>query len=165
MPKNFGCHHCLRKQTCPNRFPNLYVQLFFEFRLLVPSFGKCSSNIIDPNVEVPKIYFSTIYMHIFSLFYIFQNTKRFSSLFVFPLYHTNIAKNQTNIRQRPTTHFASAAGIFNSRLRYARLRISTIVNSKYSRLARTPQGGPRFVYGHDWHVDVVPVSGVQRIVY
>ncbi len=59
---------------------------------------------------------------------------------------------KTNIRQRPTTHFASAAGIFNS-----------IVNSGYSRLARTPQGGPRFFY--DWHVDVVPVSGVQRIVY
>ena len=29
------------------------------------------------------------------------------------------------------------------------------------RLARTPQGGPRFFY--DWHVDVVPVSGVQII--
>ena len=62
-----------------------------------------------------------------------------------------------------STLFASAAGIFLT-LAYARLRISTIVNSGYSRLARTPQGGPRFFY--DWHVDVVvPVSGVQRIVY
>ena len=31
-------------------------------------------------------------------------------------------------------------------LAYPRLRISTIVNSGYSRLARTPQGGPRFFY-------------------
>ena len=49
-------------------------------------------------------------------------------------------------------------------LAYATLRITIapfIVNSGYSRLARTPQGGPRFFY--DWHVDVVPVSGVQII--
>ena len=85
----------------------------------------------------------------------------FLSLFVFSLCCTKIAKKKTNIRQRPTTHFASDAGILT--LAYARLRISTIVNSGYSRLARTPQGGPRFFY--DWHVDVVPVSGVQRIVY
>ena len=46
-------------------------------------------------------------------------------------------------------------------LAYARLRISTILNSGYSRLARTPQGGPRLFY--DWHVNVVPVSGVQLL--
>ena len=109
------------------------------------------------------IFFSTKYIFFplfpFPLFSIFKTLNYFFiPLFIFPLSYTKISKNNNNnIRQRPTTLFASAAGIFLT-LACARLRISTIVNSGYSRLARTPQGGPRFFY--DWHVDVV-----QRIVY
>ena len=61
----------------------------------------------------------------FPLFSIFKKTLNniFLSLFVFPLSYTKISKNNNNIRQRPTTVFASAAGIFLT-LAYARLRIT-----------------------------------------
>ena len=63
----------------------------------------------------------------FPLFSIFETLNYiFLSLFVFPLSYTKISKNNNNnIRQRPTTLFASAYGIFLT-LAYARLRITVV---------------------------------------
>ena len=122
----------------------------------------------------PTKYIFFHYFH-FHYFIFFKTIYIFLSLFVFPLCYTKIAKKKTKTNIRQTTHFTSAAGIFNSRLREAR---SALRPPDYNPIVRKQirgtqgacvgldptKGSSIFTIGL-LMLYIVLVSGVQRIVY